>query len=204
MSNYANRTRRAPRTLKDAERQKILKVTGEHRAAFRDHVIISVALGTGLRQSELVALDVGDVRRPDGGVRRTIELRVYKRAGAGADPKDQQATFPDGTFYKLEKYVRTQRYHAEDTDPLFPARGGGRLSTRRLRAMFRHWQEVAGFDRIYPFHALRHTTGTTVRRETGDIRIAQKVLRHANIQTTTIYDHPSDQEVLDAVKDMKT
>lgn len=43
-----------------------MKVTGEHRAGYRDHVIFAVALGAGLREHELLALDVGDVFDEDG------------------------------------------------------------------------------------------------------------------------------------------
>lgn len=202
--NYAGRTKRPPRTLTDEEQRRLLRVTGENVKGFRDHVILSIALNTGMRESEIAALNVGDVRKLDGGVRRTIYLREFKRAGAGADPEDQKVTFSDSTFYKLEKYLRTQRRHARDADPLFVSQFRKRLSTRRIRSMFRHWQEVAQFDRLYRFHDLRHTCGTNVRRETGDIRVTQRVLRHRHLQTTQIYDHVSDQEVLDAVKDMKT
>lgn len=202
--SYAARTRRPPRTLKAFEQARLLKVTGEHRDGFRDHVILSLALGTGLRESEIAALDIRDVRNPGGGVKRTIELLVYKRAGKGADPSAQQVTLPDNTFWKLEKYLRTYRRHANSTAPLFLARGGARLSTRRMRAMFRHWQEVAGFDRPYHFHALRHTCITEVRRSTHDIRLAQRVARHARADTTTIYDHVSDDEVYEGVKGLKT
>lgn len=70
MSSYAE-SGRAPRTLAEREQLLLLKVTGEHRAGFRDHVLYAMALGTGLREHELAALDVGDVfgaeaRRGDG------------------------------------------------------------------------------------------------------------------------------------------
>ena len=70
--------------------------------------------------------------------------------------------------------------------------------------MFHEWQKAAQFDHRYNFHALRHTAITNVRRKTGDIRIAQKVARHANIATTTRYEHASDQEMLDSVKGMRS
>jgi site-specific recombinase XerD len=66
--------------------------------------------------------------------------------------------------------------------------------------MFRRWQVAAGFDHLYNFHCLRHTAGSIVRRRTKDIRLAQLFARHANIATTTIYDHPSDEEMRAAIK----
>jgi integrase/recombinase XerC len=199
--SYANRTKRPPRTLSDAEQRRLLKASGRHAEDFRDHVIFSLALGTGLRESEIVGLNIGDMLRPDGKVRRTIQLRVFKYAGAGADPGAQLVHLPDGTFYKVEKYMRARRRRPRDF-PLFVARGGRRLSTRRLREIFEEWQSRAGFDHHYNFHALRHTALTNVQRKTGDIRITQRVGRHANISTTIIYTKPGDEEVAAAVREL--
>ncbi len=135
---FASRTRRPPRTLTAAALARLLKVTGEHREGFRDHVILSLAVGCALRESEIVALDVGDVTNNGRTPKRTLQLRVFKRAGGNPDPERQRVPVPDGTYYKLEKYLRARR--AKPTSPLFVSQKGGRLSTRRVRAMFRDWQ----------------------------------------------------------------
>ncbi|MBZ5638838.1 MAG: tyrosine-type recombinase/integrase [Acidobacteriia bacterium] len=74
----------APPTLTAAEQETILRVTA---ANVRDHTIISMALGTGLRLAELVGLDVGDVFAPDGTPRVRVRIRpeIAKggRAGGG-------------------------------------------------------------------------------------------------------------------------
>jgi integrase len=57
MPAYAAAIPRPPRTLTDLEQATLLKVAGEHRAGFRDHVIFAVALGTGLREHEIAALN---------------------------------------------------------------------------------------------------------------------------------------------------
>ena len=77
---FADRTRRPPRTLTDTEIAKLLAVTGEHKDGFRDHVILSLALGTGLRIHEIVGLNVGDVS-PDG--RKDKKRNGVSRSGAG-------------------------------------------------------------------------------------------------------------------------
>jgi integrase/recombinase XerC len=87
------------------------------------------------------------------------------------------------------------------TGPLFISRSkAARLSTKAVRTMFKKWQARAGIDHPYAFHHLRHTAVTNVYRQTHDIRICQSFARHANLQTTTIYSHVSDEEVLRAVK----
>ena len=85
---YAAAIARPPRTLTDVEQARLLKVTGEHRDGFRDHVIMALALGTGLREHEITALDVGDVLHDDGRVRRRIALRTFKRSAT--EPATQE------------------------------------------------------------------------------------------------------------------
>jgi site-specific recombinase XerC len=196
-----------------AEVARVLKVSGRDREGFRDHVIISLAAGTGLRESEIVGLDVADVVTAAGHTRRVLQLRVFKRAGAGADPDAQRVHLPEATAWKLDKFVRPMLAGRGLTPwgtpapllgPLFTSRKGNRLSTRAVRAMWRRWQEAAGFDHLFGFHALRHFAISTVRRRSKDIRLAQVFARHSKLQTTTIYDHPGDEEIAAAVKDLPT
>ena len=61
--------------------------------------------------------------------------------------------------------------------------------------MWRQWQERAGFDRLYPFHSIRHSAVTNVYRRTRDLFLAQRFARHVSPLTTTVYTHPSDDEM---------
>jgi len=79
MPAYASAIPRPPRTLTELEQARLLKVTGEHRSGYRDHCIFAVALGTGLREHEIAALDVLDVLHEDGRVKRRIALDTFKR-----------------------------------------------------------------------------------------------------------------------------
>ena len=202
MSSYADTVRRPPRTLTAIEQDRLLKVTGERRDGFRDHVIFSLALGTGLREHELTGLDVGDVLHEDGRVRRRIALRIFKRSSRR--PAPQEAFLPDAAWYKLTKFIawkRAQGESLEGTAPLFISRLGRRLATRTLRYLFKIWQERAGFDQAFNFHSLRHTALTNICRE-SDIQHAQRVARHKNINTTQIYAAPSDEDVLRTIRDL--
>ena len=58
----------------------------------------------------------------------------------------------------------------------------------------------AGFDRLYPFHALRHTAVTNVYRRSRDLFLAQRFARHLSPLTTTVYTHPSDEELFRRVR----
>ena len=75
------------RTLTEQEQRQLLKVTGERRDGYRDHVLYSMALATGLREHELTSLEVGDVFEGDGAARKRIVLRVFK-GGTGTETQE--------------------------------------------------------------------------------------------------------------------
>jgi integrase/recombinase XerC len=200
---YVANIARRPRTLTDSEQAALLRVTGEHRDGFRDHVIFALALGTGLREHEIAALDVGDILHPDGRVRRRVTLRVFKRSTE--NPAAQEVFFPDALWYKVSKFVGWKRANGESLDPaapLFVSQRGKRIATRTLRFLFQVWQKRAGFDRLFNFHTLRHSCLTNTYRATRDIRLVQVVARHKDIQTSTIYAGPSDEDVVRVVRDL--
>ena len=201
--SYADNIALPPRALTEGEQRALLKTTGEHARGFRDHVIFSVALGTALREHEILALNVGDVFGPDGKSRRRVQLRVFKRSND--DESMQEVVLPDNLRTKLDKYRgwKKRRGEALDADaPLFVSRNGNRLSARQLRHLFHQWQERAGFERRLSFHAVRHTALTTVYRKSRDIRLTQRVARHKSISSTIRYAGPSDEDVLRAVRDL--
>ncbi len=86
--------------------------------------------------------------------------------------------------------------------PLLCAQSGRRLSKRRVQFMWRQWQERAGFDRLYPFHAIRHSAVTNVYRVSRDLFLAQRFARHVSPLTTTVYTHPSDEEMCSKLRDL--
>jgi site-specific recombinase XerC len=203
MPAYVATIPRPPKTLTELEQATLLKVTGEHRAGFRDHVILALALGTGLREHEIAALNVGDVAHSHGRIRRRVALRVFKRASA--DPAPQEVFVPDSLSYKLTRFMAWKKTSGEELgpdSPLFVSRLGQRIATRTLRSLFHVWQERAGFDRRFNFHSLRHTCLTNAYRATRDVRLVQRVARHKSIDTTTIYAVPSDEDILRAVREL--
>ena len=201
--SYVDNIALPPKTLTEGEQRALLKVTGEHVSGFRDHVIFSLALGTGLREHEILALNVGDVFGPDDKARRRIKLSVYKRSSE--DGTHQEVILPDGVRAKLDKlraWKRRDGQSLEPDAPLFVSRLGRRLSKRQLRHLFHQWQAKAGFERRLPFHSMRHTAISNLYRRTRDIRMAQRFARHKSILSTSIYAHPSDEELLRSVRDL--
>ena len=160
----------------------------------RDHTIISLALGTGLRLAEIVGLDVGDVFAADGAPR----VRVRVRAAIAKGGRAADVFLPDRLVAKLRRYWRWKRERGEELTPgapLFANQSRRRISKRRVQHAWTGWQRRAGFDRTYGFHALRHTAVTNVYRASRDLFLAQRFARHVSPLTTTVYTHPSDEEM---------
>ena len=188
----------SPPTLTQAEQRAILRASSRNP---RDHLTYSLALGTGLRLAEIVGLNVGDVYTPEGKPKHRVRLRpeIAKNGRAG------DVFLPDALLVKFRKFWRhkaTRREGLWPEDPLFCNQSRTRISPRRVQFAFRTWQVKAGFDRLYPFHALRHTAVTNVYRASRDLFLAQRFARHASPRTTTIYTHPSDQEMFERVRDL--
>jgi integrase len=159
----------------------------------RDHTIISLALGTGLRLAEIVGLDVGDVFAADGAPR----VRVRVRAAIAKGGRAADVFLPDRLVAKLRRYWRWKRERGEELTPgapLFANQSRRRISKRRVQHAWTGWQRRAGFDRTYGFHALRHTAVTNVYRASRDLFLAQRFARHLSPLTTTVYTHPSDED----------
>ena len=202
MANYAASFVRPPKTFTDRERSSLLRVTGEHVAGFRDHVLYSLAESTALRQHELLGLNVGDVRGPNGTIKRRVSLRVFKRSNQNVD--DQFVFLGDTVRAKiarlLELRARTGETLVPDL-PLFISSRGTRLSARRARSAFAAWQQRAGFERRVNFHVIRHDAISFMYRNKKDPKMVQRFARHASPLSTAIYTHTPDEDLYRAVQE---
>ncbi len=188
-----------PSTLTTDEQRRLLDATAADPEAFRDHMLLAVALGTGLRLHEILALNVGDVAR-DGTPRSRVRLRVAK-GGRTAD-----IFLPRRLQTKLRKFLVWKARGGESleaTAPLFVSNLGRRLSKRRAQQVFADWQERAGLDQRHTFHRLRHTAINQVYRATKDILLTQRFARHSSVLVTSIYLHPTDEDLARSVEKIR-
>ena len=189
---------RAPETMTAAEQAALLLASAAHSVP-RDHVLYSMALGTGLRLSELLGLNVGDVSTDGRVVRKRIVLPISKGSRRG------EVFLPARLIPKIRRFLVWKRAHGEslETDaPLFVSGQGRRLSPRAAQWRFAWWQGRAGLDRVYNFHSLRHSAVTNVYRATRNLFLAQRFARHASPLTTIVYTHPADEELYEGVRDL--
>jgi integrase/recombinase XerD len=151
--------------------------------AFRDRVILTMLAATGLRKSELVALDLQDLDLKAG----CVHVRCAKGGQARLVP------IPPGLEPLLGDYLACRR--SGPCDALFVTRAGGRLSPRGLDNLFRRAIRRAGLvGKGYTLHGLRHSYATNLLKDArADIRTVQELLGHRDLSTTARYLH-SDLE----------
>lgn len=165
----------------------------------RDWMIISLALGTGLRNSELVNLTI-EIIRPYDEITNIIDLPGY--IAKGSQPR--QIPLREDLRESLKNFMTWKWDRGEHIDPeawLFVSKYTRRpLSPRDFQRMLRTLSLQAIGRPVHP-HVLRHTFATNLLKA-SNMRIVQKVLGHKNISTTQIYTHPSNDEISNAINQL--
>lgn len=142
----------------------------------RERVAIHLLLTTGLRKSELLALDLSDFR-PDLS-------EVFVRGKGG---KERLIPVPEQTREVLHAYL-AERGH--EPGPVLPNRDGRPMTSTTLQRIFTRVLKRAGLqDKGYTIHSLRHAYATMLLRGGADIRTLQDLMGHADISTTAVYLH---------------
>ncbi|HXH84499.1 MAG TPA: site-specific tyrosine recombinase/integron integrase, partial [Candidatus Tectomicrobia bacterium] len=157
---------------------------GSRPQAVRDRAILELLYATGMRVSEIVSLDLDDVDL-DGQAIRVV----------GKGNKERMVIMGEPAREALERYLREARpkLAAGTERALFLNRDGGRLSVRRVQLMLRKYAVAAGLGkRAYP-HLLRHTFATHLLDGGADLRVVQELLGHANVNTTQVYLHVTEE-----------
>ena len=143
---------------------------------------LSVAYGTGLRASEVVALKVGDVD----------SQRMTLRIEQGKGRKDRYAMLPPLLLERLRTWWRVARAQGKMLDGgwLFPGLNPiESLSTRQLNRAVHEAALAAGIDKRVSMHTLRHCFATHLLEQKVDIRVIQVLLGHKKLETTALYTH---------------
>lgn len=157
-------------------------LTGQRKAYFektknRDLAILTLLLGTGIRVSECVGLDLNDVDFKNNGI------KVMRKGG-----NEMIVYFGEEVANALKEYMYTTR---KTTLPLPGHENALFLSTQRKRMgvqavenmVKKYAREVTPNKKITP-HKLRSTYGTSLYKETGDIYLVADVLGHKDVNTT--------------------
>jgi len=147
----------------------------------RDHLLLVLALDTGLRVSELVRLRVGDV---------VLGASSYVRC-YGKGRKERLTPLSRRTAARMRGWLRERK--AASTDPVFPARHGGVLSRDAVeRLLTKHTTAAtptcpALKTKTVSPHVLRHTTAVNLLQAGVDRAVIALILGHESVETTQIY-----------------
>ncbi len=177
-----------PKALTEEEVGRLLDaVPGDGPRARRDRAILETLYAGGLRISELVGLDLGDVDLYDGQVRvlgkgnkeRVVPLGRSAREAAG----DYLTT------------GRPELVGRQSASALFLNARGGRLTRQGAWLIVRAAGDRAGLGgRLFP-HVLRHSCATHMLDHGADIRVVQELLGHASLSTTQVYTKVSPERL---------
>ena len=142
----------------------------------RDLAMMTLLLGTGIRVSECVGLDIDDVDFKNNGI------KIHRKGGA-----EVIVYFGEEVRNALLEYmVERQKITAEDgsINALFLSLQNKRISVRSVENLVKKYAKlVTSLKHITP-HKLRSTYGTSLYRETGDIYLVADVLGHKDVNTT--------------------
>jgi integrase/recombinase XerD len=171
--------KRLPRPLTEGQVRRLVASANQQTIfAQRDRAILELVYGTGLRVSECVRLDLGDV---DLGGRSLLV-----RDGKGR--KDRSVPLVGRAREALRAYLTTSRPELlrwSTERALFLARGAGRLAGGSVQMMVRDSGKRAGVGASC--HVLRHSYATHLLRGGADIRQIQALLGHRHLTTTALY-----------------
>lgn len=155
--------------------------------AERNYCIVTLFLNCGLRLSELVNLDITDIRRDD-------TMRVV-----GKGNKERTVYLNRACIDAINSYleVRPKKVKEKDKNALFISRNGNRISREAVQLMVKNLFTKMGIAHEgYSVHKLRHTAATLMYQYgQTDIRALKEILGHENLNTTEIYTHISDNEL---------
>ena len=172
-----------PRYLTLDESQRLLTaIDGKNKT--RDYCIICLFLNCGLRISEIVGLNISDIRGDS--------LRVL-----GKGNKTRIVYLNEACIQALNLYLNERKLVAAvDKNALFLSNRRKRMSTDAVHAMVKKTLKAAGLDSSkYSSHKLRHTAATLMLSNGVDVRTLQEVLGHDNLNTTQIYTHVDNSEL---------
>lgn len=154
----------------------------------RDRAMLEVLYATGLRLSELLSLQLGD-----------IEWSQRSARVLGKGQKERIVLLGDLAMDALEVYIHRARpaLVRDATAALFLSHLGKPLSVRGFHVILQGHLRAANISRHVTPHTLRHSFATHLLEGGADLRAVQELLGHASVSTTQIYTHVSDSYLRD-------
>ena len=164
-----------------------------NQAPVRDATIIELALGTGLRVSELANLRIEHLFLKKG------QNSLLVKNGKGG--KDRVVVFNAKLKNQIREYLD---YRTSNSPYLLPSERGDQMSISAIQIVFKKMARKTGLSRRYSIHSLRHTHATELYKASGyNLRLVQQQLGHSNITTTSGYAAVMNKDLEKAVENLE-
>jgi integrase/recombinase XerD len=185
--------RRLPAVLTVDEVERVLaQPRGDGPQVLRDRAVLEMLYAAGLRVSELVGLDVGDVH---------LDIEVVRCFGKGS--KERVVPVGSQAVRAVQRYLAHARpvlAGRRPTGALFLNRRGGRLTRQSVWTLLKTCAARAGLQKPIHPHTLRHSFATHLLDGGADLRAVQEMLGHASVTTTQLYTHLTRSRLRDVYR----
>lgn len=183
--------KKLPRYLNIDESKHLLNciLTLNDKNKFRDFAMLTLFLNCGMRLSELVGINLDDIRN------NTISV-------TGKGGKERMIYLNKACIDALENYIKHRAVDGvKDKNALFLSSRKTRISKNTVQFIVKKYIRLSGLDpKKYSTHKLRHTAATLMYKHGKvDVRALQKILGHETLATTQIYTHLDNQQLQDAL-----
>ena len=169
--------KRLPSVLTVDDAFRLLAGPAEHDARYlRDRAVLETLYSTGIRASELVGIDVGDINRHD----RLIRIR-------GKGRKERIVPVGQRALDAVDAWCAARKMPLEPA--VFTNPSGKRLTPRSVQRIVETYRKALGLTQKASPHTLRHSFATHLLESGADLRSIQELLGHASLSTTQRYTH---------------
>ncbi len=162
--------------------EKLLDPVSVDWVTARDLALLEVIYSSGLRVSEAVALDMGDIDMQQKTIRVLGKGNKERIVPIGGPALERLQTY-------LEKLGREAEIFPQRGDAIFLNKQGKRITDRSVRTILNKYMQAAGLPQHISPHALRHSFATHLLEGGADLRAVQEYLGHSSLSTTQIYTH---------------
>ncbi len=174
--------RQLPKTMTEADVVALLEAPNtDDPLDFRDRTMLEMLYAAGLRVTELVSLQLGQIN-PRQGIIRVV----------GKGDKERLVPLGDEAARWLQEYVQNVRpllMGDSRNEVVFPSRRGTQMTRQTFWYRIKRHGLAAGLTQLPSPHVLRHAFATHLLNHGADLRVVQLLLGHSDLSTTQIYTH---------------
>jgi len=174
-----------PDVMHHQQIDQLLLTDSDEPLIVRDHTILELLYGCGLRLAELISINLND-----------INWQSNYLSVVGKGRKERHCPFGKQAEKMLKKWLKCRELLAKDDEKaIFVNNRGVRLSASGIRSRIRKLSLEKGISqRVYP-HLMRHSFASHMLEASQDLRAVQELLGHAHLKTTQIYTHLDFQQL---------